>query len=269
MGPLINPGKVCLSKIWKTQIHLQRRKEQTRFDLKEKKNHQPLANRRNQNKPIRWADLQKNWPQVSWDNNLNELNLDDLPEEEKEGAMVLVEDIRKHWFVFQENLKDFSSKRDKKKNIAKIAKKIIKRMLIVMSDASGGLKYTIYGAVAYLRYTYEDKTFRWILVAASSKVAADNITIVVKELKGIKLASELGKRISVALDIDIEDIFYHTDNTILMDQISGGREKGVSDLSQGFGNLIAKVAIEIPEGHRKFAPSKFDSADNLTREKAV
>ena len=37
MGPLTNPGKVCLSKIWKLQTHLQRRQEQMRFDLKEKK----------------------------------------------------------------------------------------------------------------------------------------------------------------------------------------------------------------------------------------
>ena len=128
-----------------------------------KKNYQPFANRRNQNKPTRWAELQRNWPQVSWDNNLNELNLEDLPEEEKEDAMVLLEDIRKYWFIFQENLKILSTKRVKKNDVSKITKKITKRMLIVMSDASGGLKYSIYGAVAYLRYTYEDKTFGWIL----------------------------------------------------------------------------------------------------------
>ena len=90
MGPLTNPGKMFLSKIWKLQTHLQRRQEQTRFDLKEKKNYQPLANRKNQSKPTRWADLQKNWPQVSWDNNLNELNIDDLPEEEREDAIHLL-----------------------------------------------------------------------------------------------------------------------------------------------------------------------------------
>ena len=106
-------------------------------------------------------------------------------------------------------------------------------------------------------------------MAASSKVAADNITIVVKELKGIKLASELGKRVGVALDIDSEDIFYYTDNTIVMDQVSGSREKGVSEMSRGFGYLIAKVANEIPEGHLKFVPSPFNSADNLTQEKTV
>ena len=40
-------------------------------------------------------------------------------------------------------------------------------------------------------------------------------------------------------------------------------------MSRGFGNLIAKVANEIPEGHLKFVPSQFKSADNLTREKTV
>ena len=85
---------------------------------------------------------------MSSDNNLNQLNLEDLPEED---AMVLLEDIRKYWFIFQENLKDLSTKRVKKNDVSKVTKKIIKRMLIVMSDASGGLKYSIYGAVAYLR----------------------------------------------------------------------------------------------------------------------
>ena len=66
-------------------------------------------------------------------------------------------------------LKELSSKSVKKNDIAKIGKMIIKRMLIVVSDASGGLKYSIYGAVAYLRCTYEDRTFGWIQVAPSFK----------------------------------------------------------------------------------------------------
>ena len=86
--------------------------------------------------------------------------------------------------------------------------KIIKRDLIAMSDASGGLNYSIYGSVAYLRYTYEDKTFVWILVAASSNIAAYTVTIVVKDLKGIKRASETDKRVVMALVIDRKDIFY-------------------------------------------------------------
>ena len=38
-----------------------------------------------------------------------------------------------------------------------------------------------------------------------------------------------------------------SDNTIVMDQIAGSREKGASDLSREFGNWIAKVANEIPD----------------------
>ena len=90
-----------------------------------------------------------------------------------------------------------------------------------------------------------------------------------KRVERNQCALELGKRVGVALDIDSEDIFYYTDNTIVMDQVSGSREKGVSEMSRGFGNLIAKVANEIPEGHLKFVPSQFNSADNLTREKTV
>ena len=51
MGPIINPGKVCLSKIWSLQSFLQKRKVQTTFDFKEKGNYRPLANRKEANKP--------------------------------------------------------------------------------------------------------------------------------------------------------------------------------------------------------------------------
>ena len=47
-------------------------------------------------------------------------------------------------------------------------------------------------------------------------------------------------------------------------QVSGRKEKGVNDLSQGYGNFIAKEENEIPERHLRFVPSQFHSADNLT-----
>ena len=127
----------------------------------------------------------------------------------------------------------------------------------------------IYGTVAYLRYMYEDQTFGWILIAASSKVAADNVTIVIKELQEIKLGSELGQRAAAALNIDKKDVFYFVDNTIVLDQIAAGRKKGVNELSRGFGNLIAKIANDIPAGNIRFVPSQFNSADNLTRVRTV
>ena len=43
----------------------------------------------------------------------------------------------------------------------------------------------------------------------------------------------------MALDIESNDIFYYMDNTIVLDQLSGSREKVVSDLTPGLGNLIA------------------------------
>ena len=57
--------------------------------------------------------------------------------------------------------------------------------------------------------------------------------------------------------------------TIVFDQASGSREKGVSDLSPGFENLIAKVANEVPDGSLRLVPSQLHLVDNLTREKAV
>ena len=96
MGPLINPGKVCLSKIWKLQVYLQKKQEQARFDFKEKGNYKPLAGRRDPNKATKWSVLQKEWPSITWDNDLNNLDLDSLPDGEKNEAVELLEEIRKY-----------------------------------------------------------------------------------------------------------------------------------------------------------------------------
>ena len=55
----------------------------------------------------------------------------------------------------------------------------------------------------------------------------------------------------------------------MIDQISSCREKGISGLTRGVGNLIAKIAHEIPDGHLLFVPSEYNSADNLTRPKTT
>ena len=39
--------------------------------------------------------------------------------------------------------------------VAHLGKNVIKRHLIIMSDATGGSKYSIFGAVVYLRLTFE------------------------------------------------------------------------------------------------------------------
>ena len=104
MGPIINPGKVCLSKIWSLQSFLQKRKVQTRFDFKEKGNYRPLANRREANKPKDWASLQKQWPAIDWNNNLLDLNFQALPEEDALEANKLLEEIKSLWDVFTANM---------------------------------------------------------------------------------------------------------------------------------------------------------------------
>ena len=83
MGPLINPGKVCLSKVWSLQTFLQKRQIQTRFDYKEKGNYRPLANRKDIDKPRDWSTLQKQWLHVNWDNDILRLDFNALQQEEK------------------------------------------------------------------------------------------------------------------------------------------------------------------------------------------
>ena len=104
-----------------------------------------------------------------------------------------------------------------------------------MSDATGRTKYSIVGAVAYIRFEYHDKTFGWLLVAACSKLADDGLTIVAKELKGAQLATVLAKRVSRNLHISTEKVFFYVDNTIILDQIEACRDKGIGHLTRGIG----------------------------------
>ena len=56
--------------------------------------------------------------------------------------------------------------------------------------------------MAYIRNTYEDNSIRWMLVAAMSKIADEDMTIVIKELKGVQLATILAHRVGKALNIE-------------------------------------------------------------------
>ena len=228
-----------------------------------------MANRKDSAKPRDWSTLQKQWPHVNWDNNLLEMDFQALSEDDQKQAAGILEEVKSYWNVFTSNMEMLKTQRVCRNLLAKIGKKVLQRLLIVMSDATGGSKYSIYGSVAYLRYAYDDGTFGWILVAARSKLADEGLTIVVKELKGVKSGTELAKKVSTALGISKTDIYYYADNTVVLDQIEACRQNGISSLTRGVGNLIAKIANEIPPDHLNFCPSEYNSADNLTRIRTV
>ena len=129
--------------------------------------------------------------------------------------------------------------------------------MILFSDASSGRNYSLYGCVAYIRNTYEDNSTKWMLVAAMTKIADEDMTIVIKELKGVKKATILAHRVGKALNIEKSNTYYFCDNTVVLDQIISCREKGINGLTRGVGNLIAKIAHEIPQGHLLFVPSEY------------
>ena len=104
-----------------------------------------------------------------------------------------------------------------------------------------------------------------MLIVVMSKLADEEMTIVVKELKGVKLATILAHRVCKALDMDKNSVYFYFDNTIMKDQNEACREKGINGLTKGVENFIAKTANEVPDGHLKFVPSEYNSAEYLTR----
>ena len=86
-------------------------------------------------------------------------------------------------------------------------------------------------------------------MVAPAIAIAHAIHIVVKELEGVKIATVLAHRVFKALDMDKNNVYFYCDNTIVIDQIQACREKGINGLTRGVGNLIAKIANEIPDGH--------------------
>ena len=71
------------------------------------------------------------------------------------------------------------------------------------------------------------------------------------------------------MNIGKSNTYFFCDNTVVLDQVISCREKGTNGLTRGVGNLIAKIAHEIPDGQLLFLPSEYNSADNLTRPKAT
>lgn len=55
----------------------------------------------------------------------------------------------------------------------------------------------------------------------------------------------------------------------MLDQIESCRQNGIASLTRGVGNLIAKIANDVPADHLLFCPSECNSADNLTRIRTV
>ena len=140
-------------------------------------------------------------------------------------------------------MKEISTKRILKNPISKETKQVSETLLIIMSDATGGVKYSIVGAVAYLRHTYQDNTFGWVMVAASSKLADERLTIVAKELKAAKLATDLAKKVSKNLQIPKHQIYFYVDNTVILDQIEGCREKGIGHFTRGVAITISRLVM--------------------------
>ena len=123
------------------------------------------------------------------------MDLAALPIEDQQVVKNSLNDVEKFYELFQSNMAHLKGKKVRRNPFAKCNKKIIQSMLIIFSDARGGKNYSLYGCVTYLRHAYEDNSFEWMLIAAMSKLADEEMTIVVKELKSVKVATILAHKV--------------------------------------------------------------------------
>ena len=191
MSPLTNQGKLCLSKVWKLQQFLKRSLMNNRNDLKERKNYSPLQNQSGDDVPKEWKDMQKAWPTINWDDSLRDINFSIIPQDDRIKATALYEEILEHWNAFKDNMNELKHKKLPRSNFVynehHTEENIKERLIICFSDATGGTKYGMLGAVCYLRVSYAQGGFGWQQLIARTHVAPDKLSIVKRELRALKI----------------------------------------------------------------------------------
>ena len=134
-----------------------------------------------------------------------------------------------------------------------------------MSDATGGSKFALLGAVAYIRYHYKSGKFGWQIVMAKCKVANYNQTIVQRELKALCLGVQIGRKASEILKIRKDNVHNYVNNSIIIDQLNLCSSKGPTSVNKGNALACMEVLKEINVENVHFIPSQLNSSDELTR----
>ena len=130
--------------------------------------------------------------------------------------------------------------------------------LIIMSDATGGRKFALLGAVAYVIYHYKSGKFRWQIVIAKCKIANYNQTVVQRELKALCLGIQIGKNASEILKIRNENVHYYVDNAIILDQLNLCSSKGPTSINKGNALACMEVLKETSIENVHFIPSELN-----------
>ena len=187
MAPITNLRKIIVSHVWKVQKFLMRWLEQPEYDFENKGIYNPLVNRKDQTKAEDWSTLRKNCTSVNWDNSILAMDLNALPTEDQQVVKSLLNDDEKQYERFQSNMKNLTGKKVRRNPFAKSDEKVVQSMLIIFFDANGVKNYSLNDCVAYVRHAYEDNSFDCMLSAAMSTLADEEMTTVIKEVKGANL----------------------------------------------------------------------------------
>ena len=142
---------------------------------------------------------------------------------------------------------------------------IKERLIICFSDATGGTKYGMLGAVCYLRVSYAQGGFGWQQLIARTHVAPDKLSKVKRELRALKIGVELAKKARKAIGVSKDDTHIYVDNSIILKQLEHAYDNGDEPNKKSEKHTCAKILNEININNVHFVPSKFNSADKGTR----
>ena len=119
-----------------------------------------------------------------------------------------------------------------------------------------------FGAVAYVRYSYQDRTISTNIVAAKTKVAPTTVTSIPHlELMGAVIGVRLSTRIARVLELQMRQAVFWSDSQNVLWWIHGHSR----DFKPFVANLVGEIQTSTNSGQWRYIPTSLNPADILSR----